>query len=135
MAHNFVVKKIPLWPVLRVSFILFIIIGIVIGVFYAIMLSVWGAFMSSFAEAGFGEQFGLLRGLGFVLIPIIAVLYAVFGTIIVAIWTLVYNLLAAVVGGVELVLEESVSHTAATRVPPGSGDTAHVPPDKTITGF
>jgi len=40
MAHTFVVKKIPLWPVLRVSFVLFIVIGIVIGVFYAIMLSV-----------------------------------------------------------------------------------------------
>ncbi len=135
VAHAFVLKKIPLWPVLRMSFVVFIIIGIVIGVFYAFMLSMWGALMGSFAEAGLGEQFGMLRGLGFVLIPVIAIMYAVFGTIVVAIWTLVYNLIAAVVGGVELVLEETGSPTAAGQRPHGAGDGAHVPPEKTITGF
>jgi hypothetical protein len=129
-----VLKKIPLWPVLRMSFVVFIIIGIVIGVFYAILLSMWGALMSSFTEAGLGEL-GVLRGLGFVLIPIVAILYAVFGTIVVAVWTLVYNLIAAVVGGVELVLEESGARPAAAAQPPGSGESVHVPPDKTITGF
>ena len=69
MAHTFVLKRIPLWPVIKMSFVVFIIIGIVIGVFYAIMLSMWGALMSSFTDAGFGAQFGMLRGLGFVLIP------------------------------------------------------------------
>jgi hypothetical protein len=135
VAHTFVLKKIPLWPVLRMSFVIFIIIGIVIGVFYAIMLSMWGALMSSFAEAGFAEQFGVLRGLGFVLIPVVAILYAVFGTIVVAIWTIVYNLIAAVAGGIELVLEESGSRSVAPQLPRGSGDSAHVPPEKTITGF
>jgi hypothetical protein len=117
------------------AFVVFIIIGIVIGVFYAIMLSMWGALMSSFTDAGFGEQFGMLRGLGFVLIPVIAILYAVFGTIVVAIWTVVYNLIAAVVGGVELVLEESGARSVAAPQPRGASESAHVPPDKTITGF
>ena len=135
MAHTFVLKRIPLWPVIKMSFVVFIIIGIVIGVFYAIMLSMWGALMSSFTDAGFGAQFGMLRGLGFVLIPVIAILYAVFGTIVVAIWTVVYNLIAAVVGGIELVLEEGDVRSAAAEPPRGALDSAHVPPDKTITGF
>ncbi len=135
MAHTFVLKRFPLWPVIKMAFVVFIIIGIVIGVFYAMMLSMWGALMSSFADAGFGEQFGMLRGLGFVLIPVVAILYAVFGTIVVAIWTVVYNLIAAVVGGIELVLEEGDSRSAAMRQPRGAGEGAHVPPDKTITGF
>jgi hypothetical protein len=135
VAHTFVLKKIPLWPALKMGFVLFIIIGIVIGVFYAILLSTWGVLMSSFTDAGFGEQFGVLRGLGFVLIPVIAIMYAIFGTIVVAIWTIVYNLIAAVVGGIELVLEESESRSAAAEPPRGSGDSAHVPPEKTITGF
>jgi hypothetical protein len=135
VAHTFVLKRIPLWPVIRMAFVVFIIIGIVIGVFYAIMLSMWGALMSSFADAGFGEQFGVLRGLGFVLIPVVAILYAVFGTIVVAIWTIVYNLIAAVVGGIELVLEEGDVRSVAADPPRGSLDSAHVPPDKTITGF
>jgi hypothetical protein len=135
VSHTFVLKRIPLWPVIKMAFVVFIIIGIVIGVFYAIMLSMWGALMSSFTDAGFGEQLGVLRGLGFVLIPVIAILYAVFGTIVVAIWTVVYNLIAAVVGGIELVLEEGDSRSAAAASPRGAGEGAHVPPDKTITGF
>jgi hypothetical protein len=135
MVRTFVLKKIPLWPVLKMSFVVFIIIGIVIGVFYAIMLSMWGAFMSSFADTGFGSQVTMLRGLGFVLIPLIAIMYAIFGTIVVAIWSIVYNLIAAVVGGVELVLEESDRRSVAPQTPSGSGESAHVPPDKTITGF
>ena len=135
VAHAFVLKKIPLWPVLRMSFVVFIIIGIVIGVFYAIMLSMWGTLMSSFADAGLGEQLGILRGLGFVLIPVVSILYAVFGTIVVAIWVLVYNLVAAVVGGIELVLEESDLRSAAAQQPRGSGSGADVSSEKTINGF
>ena len=135
MARTLVLKKIPLWPVIKMAFVVFIIIGIVIGVFYAILLSTWGVLMSSFADAGLGSQVTMLRGLGFILIPVIAIVYAIFGTIVVAIWTIVYNLIAAVVGGIELVLEESDSRSAAAQQPRGSGDTAHVPPDKTITGF
>ena len=135
MSQTLVLKKIPLWPVLKISFVTFIIIGVFIGVFYAIMLSAWGALMSSFAEAGLGDQLGPLRGLGFVLIPVVAILYAVFGTIVVAIWTLVYNLIAAVVGGVELVLEESGERAAAARRQGGESQGPHVPPEKTISGF
>jgi hypothetical protein len=135
VAHTFVLKKIPLWPVLKMAFVVFIIIGIVIGVFYAILLSTWGVLMSSFADSGFGSQVTMLRGLGFILIPVIAIMYAIFGTIAVAIWTIVYNLISAVVGGIELVLEESESRSVAAEPPRGTGDSAHVPPDKTITGF
>jgi hypothetical protein len=135
VARTFVLKKIPLWPVLKMAFVVFIIIGIVIGVFYAILLSTWGVLMSSFADAGLGSQVTMLRGLGFILIPVIAVMYAIFGTIVVAIWTVVYNLIAAVVGGIEFVLEESDVRSAAAAPPRGALDSAHVPPDKTITGF
>ncbi|MCX5753818.1 MAG: DUF3566 domain-containing protein [Candidatus Krumholzibacteria bacterium] len=135
MAHTFMLKKIPLWPVLRMSFVVFIIIGIVIGVFYAVMLSMWGAFMSSFTEAGLGSQVAMLRGLGFILIPVIAIMYAISGTIVVAIWTIVYNLIAAVVGGIELVLEENGSRSVSAQQPRGAGESARVPPEKTINGF
>ena len=56
VARTFVLKKIPLWPVIKMAFVVFIIIGIVIGVFYAILLSMWGVLMSSFADAGLGAQ-------------------------------------------------------------------------------
>jgi hypothetical protein len=136
MAQTYILKKVPLWPVIRMSFVLFIIIGILIGIFYALLLSSWSFLASSFADSSLGNPFGILRNLGFILIPVIAILYAIFGTIVVAIWVLIYNLIASVVGGVELVLDaaEKVARPVSPQAfaPDGS---AHVPPDKTITGF
>jgi len=135
VTQTYLLKKVPLWPAIKMAFVVFIIVGILIGIFYAVLLSTWGALMSSFADSGFGGQFGTLRSLGFVLIPVIAVMYAIFGTIVVAIWVLIYNLLASVIGGVELVLEVADRRPVAAPQAPGTGEGAHVPPDKTITGF
>jgi hypothetical protein len=135
MAQTYMLKRIPLWPAIRIAFLVFIIIGIVIGIFYAALLSTWGALMSSFAGSPIGEEFGVLRNLGFVLIPVIAILYAIFGTIVVAIWALIYNFIASVAGGIELVLEVAGKQSLAAPQPLGSGESVHVPPDKTITGF
>ena len=136
MAQTYILKKVPLWPVIRMSFVLFIIIGILIGIFYALLLSSWSFLASSFADSSLGNPFGILRNLGFILIPVIAILYAVIGTIVVAIWVLIYNVMASIVGGVELVLDpaEKVARPASPHMiaPDGS---AHVPPEKTITGF
>jgi hypothetical protein len=135
VAQTYALRRIPLWPVIRIMFVVFLIIGIIIGIFYAILLSTWGALMSSFTEAGLGGQLNLLRGLGFILIPVIAILYAVFGTIVVAIWSLIYNLIASVVGGFEMTLEPVGVRPAAAAPAGGPAPGAHVPPDKTITGF
>lgn len=135
MTQTYLLKKIPLWPAIKMAFLVFIILGIVIGIFYAVLLSTWGALMSSFADSGFGGQFGMLRSLGFVLIPVIAIMYAIFGTIVIAIWVLIYNLIASVIGGVEFVLETAERRPVAAPQAPGAGEGAHVPPDRTITGF
>jgi hypothetical protein len=136
MAQTFILKKVPLWPVIRMGFVLFIIIGILIGIFYALLLSSWSFFASSFGDSSLVNPFGMLRNLGFILIPVVAILYAVIGTIVVAIWVLIYNVMASIVGGVELMLEaaEKVARPASPHMiaPDGS---AHVPSDKTITGF
>ena len=136
MATTYVLRKIPLWPVIRMCFVIFIVIGILIGVFYALLLSSWGFLASSFGDSSLGNPFGILRNLGFILIPVIAILYAIFGTIVVAIWVLIYNLIASVVGGIELMLDtsEKVVQPAQPRMA-APGESAHVPPDKTITGF
>ena len=135
MTQVYLLKRIPLWPVIRMAFICFLILGIVIGVIYAILLSMWGALASSFADSGLGDQVGLLRSLGFILIPVIAILYAVFGTIVVAIWVLIYNLIASVVGGVEFEFETISRHPLAAPQTSDVSGGSHVPPEKTITGF
>jgi hypothetical protein len=117
VAKSYILKKVPLWPVIRISFVLFIILGIIVGIFYALLLSISGIFATALT-GGLGEL-GFIRGLGFVLVPIVAIFYAVFGTIVVAIWALIYNLLASILGGIELTLEPAERPTpqAAPRAP------------------
>jgi len=135
MATTYVLKKIPLWPVIRISFVLFLILGIIVGIIYALIISVSGLFAEAFSGA-FGGDLGFLKGLGFVLIPVIAILYGIFGTIVVAIWTIVYNLIASVVGGVELTLEPAERAYAAPVPPSAAGGAPGQPPGgKTIDGF
>jgi hypothetical protein len=133
VAKTYTLKKVPLWPVLKVAFILFLILGIIIGVFYAFLISSFGFLASALGDPSIGGELGFMRGLGFVLIPVIAIFYAVFATIIVAIWVLIYNLLASVVGGIELVLEPTAAHAAEAHA--AGQAAAHVPQEKSIDGF
>ncbi len=142
MKRTYEIKKFPLWPVVKISFVIFLVIGIVIAVFYAILLSGIGFLASDIGEATIGEDFLLLQRFGLLMIPVIAFFYAVFGTIGVTICVLIYNLIAAVIGGIELSLEAKEPLGARTRpqAPPsgrqagGEGAGTHVP-DRPINGF
>jgi hypothetical protein len=130
-------KKIPLWPVIKMSFVLFIILGIIIGIFYAFLISISGFFASAFSGS-FGGDFGFMKGLGFVLIPIFAIVYGIFGTIAIAIWALIYNLIASIVGGVEVTLELVEDRRvggSAPAAPRPAGPESAPPAEKTINGF
>jgi hypothetical protein len=73
-------------------------------------------------------------------------MYAVFGTIAIAVWVLIYNLLASIVGGIELTLEPTerpATYAAAPaerqggpEMPRPAGPEGTAPPgQKTINGF
>jgi hypothetical protein len=106
MKKIFEMKRISIWSVIRVVFIIFLVMGIIVGLLYGITLSSFGFLLSALGEYPLDAGFPLLRNLGFVMIPIIAIFYAVFGTIAAIIWTLIYNVVASIVGGIELELEE-----------------------------
>jgi hypothetical protein len=132
VARVFELKRIPIWPVVRVTFIVLLVVGILIGFFYGMLVSGIGYLIGTLGESPFGENVPLLGNLGFLMVPIIAVLYAVIGTIWVIIWVLIYNIAAAVVGGIELDLspKESAFHGAAPMHP----GTPHVR-ERPINGF
>jgi len=101
-----VLKKLPVWPVIKVTFVVFLVIGIIIGIFYAFLISGWSFLANSFMASEMGSEMNLLRGLGFIMIPFFAVIYAIFGAIWSLIMVLLYNLIASAVGGIELHLED-----------------------------
>jgi hypothetical protein len=120
MRKTFEVRRIPVWPVMRVVFIIFLIIGIIVGLMYGFMVSSFGLLLSALGESPLDEGFPLIGNLGFLMIPIFAIFYAVFGTIAAVIWAVIYNITASVVGGIELELEE--------KEMPFSGGAAAPPP-------
>jgi hypothetical protein len=130
LTRKLVLKRIPLWPVIRVTFIMLLVVGILIGLFYGLLISGIGLLVGALGESPWGQGFNPLGNLGFLMVPVIAVLYAVFGTIWVVVVVLIYNIVAAVVGGIELDLTPREPAVPGTE-PAG---TPHIP-ERPINGF
>ncbi len=123
-------KTIPFWPVLKVGFFVNLVVGLLVGILYAMFLIPFVALMSSIPafESGGFDFGGAPLGLMMFIMPIISALtWAFFGTVFLVIVVLVYNLTAKLVGGLELNLEkvESRPEPVVAAVPPA----AQTPPE------
>jgi hypothetical protein len=110
------IKKIPIWPVVRLVFWIFLGIGLLIGILYAVLFSGIGFLASIFSNAPMDPELRLFQRFGFLLIPFIAVVYTFFGTIGAFIWTLIYNLVASIAGGIEISLVEKGTFKGNSRI-------------------
>jgi len=111
---------------MRVAFIVLLVVGVIIGLFYGALLSGLGIVMGTLGESAWGEGLPAIGSLGFLMIPFIAILYAVTGTIWVLAWVLIYNVVSQVVGGIEIELSAREDRRPAS--------TAHVP-ERPLDGF
>lgn len=102
---NYEIKKIDIWSVVKISFFIYGIFGLLFGLFYAAMLTMLGGFLSQM-----GGEFGFLRGMtgaiGIFGALFMALFYAVLGAVATAIVTWIYNLLAKGLGGIRFDLEQ-----------------------------
>ncbi len=118
---NFELKRVDVWSLVKVTFFLYAVIGLLVGLFYTLIFTLIGGmagFLSGAGEAGlWGEgrafpMMGLFSGfVGFFMSFVMALFYAVFGSIGTAIFAGLYNLLAKWLGGVKLSLSEEVHPT------------------------
>jgi hypothetical protein len=103
---NLELKKIDIWSCIKISFILYGIFGLAIGIFYAILLTFLGGILSSFGGKDFGSFSGLFTGfLGIFMAFFLAIFYAVIGSIFTAIFAWLYNVFAKIAGGVKFEFE------------------------------
>jgi len=106
------IRKIDVWSVVKISFFLYGIFGLLFGIFYAIMLTMVGGILSQM-----GGEFDVMRGLtgalGFFMAFFMALFYAVTGAIVTAILTWIYNLLAKGLGGIKFHLEQERAEALA----------------------
>jgi uncharacterized protein YacL len=103
---NLELKRIDIWSCIKISFILYGIFGLAIGIFYAILLTFLGGVLSSFGGKDFGSFGGLFTGfLGVFVAFFLAIFYAVIGTIFTALFAWLYNVFAKIAGGIKFEFE------------------------------
>ncbi|MCK4857020.1 MAG: DUF3566 domain-containing protein [candidate division Zixibacteria bacterium] len=126
-------KRIAVWPVIRITFMLSLVLGFITGIFYAIFITMF-AFLPMQMGGTFGSEPDLPMAVGGILLVIMPIFMAgfmaVINTIMAIITTLVYNLAARLTGGLEwelAPLDKRVIQPASTTPPPpadqpGAGD-------------
>jgi len=106
-----VLRKLGVWSVAKLEAIVFAIIGLIIGIFYAIMgavvLSTVGAGAGQFGATGFSA--GGLAAMGFLAIIVTPIIYGIVGFVGGAVGAVLYNLVAGWVGGIEIEFQERAS--------------------------
>jgi hypothetical protein len=113
-------KRIELFPVIKVTFIVSLVLGFFLGILYAMF---FGMIFGAMSRAGQipGQGFDMPRmGLGVLLIivpVILSIFSAVFNTILALISTVVYNFVVKFAGGFELDLQ-SMEPSAPTQPRP-----------------
>jgi hypothetical protein len=114
-------RTIGVWSFVRVSFLIHLVLGFILGVFGALFLGMLTALMSSlpYGSSDSGVDPTAFGPAMLIILPVVySIGAAVFGTIFTAIMAVVYNLIVKMVGGVEFELEPTTLTYAATAVPP-----------------
>jgi hypothetical protein len=109
---NYEIKRINIWSVAKVSFVLGGVLGFVLGLFFWMFASM----LAQLPLEEFSSMDGMegLGAMGIMLPFMMAVFYGIGAMLGNAIMAGVYNLLAGLVGGVELTLTQSDQPVYAT---------------------
>jgi hypothetical protein len=128
---DYTVRRIDPGSVFKIAFVLYGLIGLVIGFVYALMFFFVGAMGSHAFGPGMGNIFRIGSGVGgivvFFLGIVFAFFYALFASAITTLGAVVYNLLAASVGGLKV--------TLAAQGPAGQAPSAPGQPYTAAAGY
>lgn len=95
------IKRLDVWSCVKVGFILFGIMGLIIGILYALMIGFITSLMGPLGGTDIEPLSGLFSGaLGIFMAFFMAIFYAVMGAVTTAITVWLYNICARWVGGI-----------------------------------
>jgi hypothetical protein len=121
-------KRIGVWSIIKISFILNLILGFIIGIFYALLFLFMASLPMTLAQDESAGMFSAFAGITAIFLPFICAIFcAVFNTLLAAICGLVYNLVVKATGGIELEFGQVVQMVPAAAPaifpqPPIGGD-------------
>ena len=111
-------KKIELWSLFKIAFFLYALIGLIVGLFYAVFMLIAGGLEMAFLEEEDFAGFGLIGGIfGIILAPFFAVLYGAMGAVFITIGGWIYNVVAGIGGGLKFETEAEMAEQAPA-IPP-----------------
>jgi hypothetical protein len=106
MQRTVVLKRVDIWSLFKVAFVLYATLGLVAGLFYGLIFMVIGQLGEILGDEGV-PGLGFLTGIiGVLAVPVLALLYGILGSIVVAIGGVLYNLATRWVGGLRLELDD-----------------------------
>jgi len=118
---EFEIKRINIWSAVKISFVVYGFVGLILGIIYGMLIFSLGGLLGSLGGeelAPFSGMFSSFVGgffftiiMGFFLAFIMAVVY---GVIITAVVVWLYNLFSKWTGGIKVNLEKSVTMVPAT---------------------
>src|SRR5574341_46443 len=114
------IKKINTWSAIKISFVVYGVLGFLVGIFYGLFIFSLGSLLGSLANEEFGPFSGMFTSaaggffftliMGFFLAFVMAVVY---GIIVTAIIVWLYNLFSKWTGGIKVNLEKTVTMVPA----------------------
>jgi hypothetical protein len=126
---NYELKRVGVWSVAKISFVLGAILGFVAGLFLWMVMSVMQAL--PIEDMAGMEGMGALGAMGVMMPFFLAVFYGVASMIVNSIMAGVYNLLSGFLGGLELTLAANVpapSYAPYAAPPPPPAPPTWAPP-------
>jgi hypothetical protein len=100
------IKRIDLWSLFKISFILYSVLGVLVGFLMFFFSMVMGGLGSAFMEEEGYRGFPLLGGVvGFLMIPFLAFLYGIIGSVFATIGGWIFNIVCGFIGGIRLMAD------------------------------
>jgi hypothetical protein len=118
-----VIKRVDLWSLFKMAFVLYATIGFICGLFYGMIFAFIGSLGAVLGEdvPGLGAVSGAI---GIVVVPVMAVMIGVMGSVVVTIIGALYNFAARFVGGLKVTVDVTEigpsAGYATTATPPAS---------------
>ena len=107
------IRQVDVVSITKIAFILYSILGLIIGVIYVFVAMMLGSFLDYAAQEDIGLMKVAATGFGVLLIPLLALFYGCVGAIAGLLFGLFYNVTARAIGGVGLTV--STDEACLTR--------------------
>lgn len=117
------IRQIDVWSVTKITFIMFLFAGIIVGLLYLLAMGILANVLANFGNTEFAEDFFQFSGsMSVMAILILSTLNAVFWSVLVGFLIVIYNML----GGIKMVIEPET--IISSSIAPSPSSNVSVPP-------